>query len=459
MTKSPLEGGGRVDWKLERERVDLARVATELLGEPPGRRGERGRRLWWNCPIHDDPNPSFYVDPGKATWGCYGCGERGDAAALVMRLERLTFPQAMARLLGEGGGPVRSSYRPPPRPPAPPPGPSGLPAPAALALVVESEARLWSAAGADALAYLLGERRLSEATIRGARLGWTPGVDLPARDDKTFRARGVVIPWIDGDRLALARIRQPGDARPKYAEAYRDRPGVLLGTPVAAGLPLVLAEGEFDALLLGQELLGLAVVATLGPASVRPERATLVRFLGQFPWYVATDDDDAGDRAAKAWIAASGTARRVKPPAWANDWTELASTGVDLRRWWADRLAGVESPELFTRAELDAQRWGDADATPGVDVPADCWRWRVANWPIDRWLAWHRRAGELVRPGDDAGAIRAAQRRAYDELADENPPRGAIAAADAPGTYPKLPTNRGGPGDAEGPIDTNSQPR
>ncbi len=76
----------RIDWKAERERIDLAAVATGLLGPAPGRIGERGRRLWWPCPFHDDRNPSFCIDPGKTSWRCFGCGEQGDAASLVMRL-------------------------------------------------------------------------------------------------------------------------------------------------------------------------------------------------------------------------------------------------------------------------------------------------------------------------------------------------------------------------------------
>jgi hypothetical protein len=50
---------GRLDWPSVRDRVDLTAVATALLGEPAGRRGERGRRLWWSCPFHPDRNPSF----------------------------------------------------------------------------------------------------------------------------------------------------------------------------------------------------------------------------------------------------------------------------------------------------------------------------------------------------------------------------------------------------------------
>src|SRR5438477_634121 len=76
-------------------------------------------------------------------------------------------------------------------------------------LVVEAESRLWSSEGVEALAYLTGSRRLTLGTIRTARLGYSPGVRLATNDGRTYPARGIVIPWFDGDRLALLKIRQP----------------------------------------------------------------------------------------------------------------------------------------------------------------------------------------------------------------------------------------------------------
>ena len=76
-----------------------------------------------------------------------------------------------------------------------------------------------------------------------------------------------------------------------------------------------------------------------------------------------------------------------------------------------------------TWSSLSAQRWDNADDSAGVSVPADCWRWDLAKWPIDRWSTWHRRAGDVTPPGADAATIRAAQRQAYDEaLAAGRPP-------------------------------------
>ena len=88
-------------------------------------------------------------------------------------------------------------------------------------------------------------------------------------------ASGIVIPWLDGDRLAMVKIRQPEGSKPKYAEAL-PRPARALSRPsvVRTGKPLVVTEGEFDALLLGQDLGDLAAVVTLGSASSQPEAAT-----------------------------------------------------------------------------------------------------------------------------------------------------------------------------------------
>lgn len=351
----------RVDWQAVRDAIDMAELATRLLGPAPGRRGERGRKLWWSCPLggHEDGNPSFAVEPGKPWWKCWGCGKSGDAVALVMKLNGWTFPEAAAYLAGGEAPPSRSRLRPRsvPRPPA---GPSGMPTADALALVAEAERRLWTPEGADALDYLRG-RGLTEETIRTSRLGVVQPLDLPGRP------RGVLMPWLDGDRLALAKLRQPEGMRPKYRELFRDSPTLYPGRRVIRpGLPLIVAEGELDALLLGQELEGLAPVVTLGSASARPEAAILGHMLGAHPWLIATDNDPAGDKAASGWPA---VARRVRPPGAFKDWTEAFQAGVGLRRWWVAVLAGDESPPLFTWEELAAQRWGPAtDEDPNIII-------------------------------------------------------------------------------------------
>ena len=94
---------------------------------------------------------------------------------------------------------------------------------------------------------------------------------------------------MDRDRLAMVKIRRPSGKEPKYAEAFRDRPAIFPAPSVVRpGKPLVIVEGEFDALLLGQELADLAAVVTLGSASSRPEGSTYLAMLPAPAWYVAT---------------------------------------------------------------------------------------------------------------------------------------------------------------------------
>ena len=252
--------------------------------------------------------------------------------------------------------------RPEPSPAESTVGPSGMPEAEALALVAESLDRLWSIEGAEALAYLTDVRHLSPEVIRSARLGWTPRVAIPKREGGTYEARGIVIPWRDGDRLTLVKIRQPDGLRLRYAEGFRERP-TLFPDPrvIKPGLPLIVVEGEFDAMLLGQELGELASVVTLGSASNRPGPRLLGMMLAAPRWYISTDADDAGDRAAEGWPP---RAHRARPPRPFKDWTEARQGGVDLRRWWTDRFGGIEAPQLFTWEELAGWRWG-----PGVDDP------------------------------------------------------------------------------------------
>ena len=362
--------GTQSDWRVLRESIDLVSVMRSLLGPSLGRKGEHGSRLWWRCPFHQDKNPSLGIEPSRKKWKCFGCGERGDAVDLVMKLRSCTFPQAIGFLRQDGNATAHSEVR------------SGSPSPRgsefltisdparnrtddragdqrvhrsllslsdSLSLVESSAVRLWRPEGLRALDYLK-RRGLSDDTIRSARVGWTPEVRLPTRKEgRSWSASGIVIPWFDGDRLTLVKIRQPEGMKPKYAEAFRDRPTIYpMLSVIRPGNPVVVVEGEFDALLLTQAIGDVAAVVTLGSASARPEASILERLLVAPAWFIASDADDAGDRCASEWRA---RARRVKPPDPYNDWTDLAKDFVNLRRWWSERLAGIENPEAFTYDE------------------------------------------------------------------------------------------------------------
>ncbi|MDR3127775.1 MAG: DNA primase [Bifidobacteriaceae bacterium] len=47
------------------------------------------------CPFHDEKTPSFTVSPHMNVWHCFGCGEHGDIYKFFMKLNSMSFPEAV----------------------------------------------------------------------------------------------------------------------------------------------------------------------------------------------------------------------------------------------------------------------------------------------------------------------------------------------------------------------------
>jgi DNA primase len=47
------------------------------------------------CPFHGEKTPSFNVNPARAIFHCFGCGVGGNVFSFVMKMEGLTFPEAV----------------------------------------------------------------------------------------------------------------------------------------------------------------------------------------------------------------------------------------------------------------------------------------------------------------------------------------------------------------------------
>jgi len=327
--------GDRIDWSEIKDRIDLAMVATNLLGPAHQR---KGNRLLWPCPFHDDQHPSFQVDLTRKTWRCWTCGIGGDAADLVMQVNGCDFPEAV-RILADLSGVIPSSRERSPRTVADKPAvrlpekPSGLPLEEASTLVAESTERLWGPRGKEILAYL-HDRGLTDETIRAQSLGWVQEVMIPGWK---YAVSGVTIPWRDGERLTRINVRRPEGSNPKYCWAYSYRASIYPSPAVIrVGEPLIIAEGEFDAVLLGQQLPEASVI-TLGSTSARTDPAVLARMLSSPRWFLALDADEAGDKAAAKF---PGRATCVRPPEPDKDWTDVHRGGANRIRYiWGRYLA------------------------------------------------------------------------------------------------------------------------
>ena len=190
---------------------------------------------------------------------------------------------------------------------------------------------------------LLDRGGLREETIREARLGYWPGderVEGIYPDRGVWIPRGIVIPWFVGAEIVLIDVRRP-QGKPKYVAVRGSRRvGFYPGrSGIVARKPLVIAKGEFDALLLRQELAGLASAVTIGSGGNEPSFRVKNAMLAAAPWIVAVDADEARENSADWWLTRSDRCVRVKPPSGrGKDWTEAHQNGLNLRDWWQETL-------------------------------------------------------------------------------------------------------------------------
>jgi DNA primase len=88
------------DDKIEevRSRADI----VEIVGAHVRLR-RAGRNFVGLCPFHNEKTPSFSVNAERGFFHCFGCGVGGSAFNFIMRVEGLTFPEAVRSLAKKYG--------------------------------------------------------------------------------------------------------------------------------------------------------------------------------------------------------------------------------------------------------------------------------------------------------------------------------------------------------------------
>ncbi len=82
-----------------RERTDI----VKLIGQYLTLKKAGHDSLTGICPFHTEKTPSLSVSPAKQVFYCFGCGEHGDALGFLMKVETLSFPEAVERLARDAG--------------------------------------------------------------------------------------------------------------------------------------------------------------------------------------------------------------------------------------------------------------------------------------------------------------------------------------------------------------------
>lgn len=280
-----------------------------------------GRDLKGCCPFHKEKTPSFHVFPDH--YHCFGCGAHGDAIRFLMEAEGQDFMGAVRQLADAAGMAIPETERD-----------EGRQERAGLFGLLEAAAShfamlLWSAAGAEARAYL-ARRDVPDALAREFGLGWAPATGIqsalrkavPTATPEQLVEAGLALQNEDGrlrDRFRgrlMFPIHDPrgrvvgfggrllGEGEPKYlnsADGPLFHKGSLLFNLHRAAAParkagrLVVVEGYMDVIALARA--GICeCVAPLGTA-ITEDQLELAWKVAAEP-LLAMDGDAAGQRAA-----------------------------------------------------------------------------------------------------------------------------------------------------------------
>jgi len=81
-----------------KEQIRAANPIVEVISSYIGPLKKAGGNFVALCPFHNEKTPSFYVNPARQSYHCFGCNEGGDVFSFVMRYDNLSFMEAIRRL-------------------------------------------------------------------------------------------------------------------------------------------------------------------------------------------------------------------------------------------------------------------------------------------------------------------------------------------------------------------------
>ncbi len=304
-----------------RNRINIVDLVSEYITLK-----KAGRNFLGSCPFHKEKTPSFTVNAEKQIYHCFGCGEGGNAFSFLMKINNMTFPEAVRHLAGKMGIVLPSREFTPEEK-------SRHDLRESLVRVNQYAAvfyakTLRTAAGSRGRGYL-ETRGIRQDIVDTFRLGYAPEGWRGLRDHlqrekitlKHAEQAGLLVARNDGDCYDRFRGRLMfpiedingnviafggriiGEGEPKYLNSPESAVYVkgrhLYGLARAKNAirkdeTLIIVEGYFDLLALWNA--GISnVVATLGTALTREQVDLIRRYTASV---AVTFDTDAGGKAA-----------------------------------------------------------------------------------------------------------------------------------------------------------------
>ncbi len=87
--------------KEEIERINVNTDLVSLVRSKGVQLKKNGKGYKGVCPLHDDDDPSFSVNPEKNLWNCFGCDKGGDVIRFVELIDQVDFKEAVKRLASD----------------------------------------------------------------------------------------------------------------------------------------------------------------------------------------------------------------------------------------------------------------------------------------------------------------------------------------------------------------------
>jgi DNA primase len=94
------------------EQIRAASDIVEIIGSYLGRMHRAGTNFRALCPFHKEKSPSFFVNPHKQTFHCFGCHKGGDVFTFVKEYESIPFMDVVRRLAERAHIPLEIENQP-----------------------------------------------------------------------------------------------------------------------------------------------------------------------------------------------------------------------------------------------------------------------------------------------------------------------------------------------------------